>query len=60
MSIFDKLNQMEPKEMKIYTLSQVKDRYLGKTGTAQRDKYECKLRIEIIYKRIKKESTRTR
>jgi HTH-type transcriptional regulator/antitoxin HipB len=51
---------MEKKEMKTYTLSQMKDRYLGKIGTAKRDKYECKLRIEIIYNRIKKESTRTR
>ena len=48
------------KEMKTYTLSQMKDRYIGKIGTTKRDKYECKLRIEIIYKRIKKESTRIR
>jgi hypothetical protein len=51
---------MEKKEMKTYTLSQMKDRYIGKIGTTKRDKYECKLRVEIIYKRIKKESTRTR
>jgi HTH-type transcriptional regulator/antitoxin HipB len=51
---------MEKKEMKTYSLGQMKDRYLGKIGTAKRDKYECKLRIEIIYNRIKKESTRTR
>jgi HTH-type transcriptional regulator/antitoxin HipB len=51
---------METKEIKTYTLSQMKDRYLGKIGTTKRDKYERKLRIEIIYNRINKESTRTR
>jgi HTH-type transcriptional regulator/antitoxin HipB len=51
---------MEPKELKIYFLHEVKNKYIGKIGTTKRDKYECKLRVEIIYKRIKKESTRTR
>lgn len=51
---------MEPKELKIYSLHEMKNKYIGKIGTAKRDKYECKLRIEIIYNRIKKESTRTR
>ena len=48
------------KEIRIYSLHEMKDSYIGKIGTAKRDKYECKLRIEIIYKRIKKESARTR
>ena len=51
---------MEKKEMKTSKLSQMKNKYIGKIGTAKRDKYEYKLRIEIIYNRIKKESTRTR
>jgi hypothetical protein len=48
------------KEIRIYSLHEMKTKYIGKIGTAKMDKYECKLRIEIIYNRIKKESTRTR
>ena len=48
------------KEIRIYSLHEMKDRYIGKVGTAKRDKYERKLRIEINYKRIKKESARMR
>ena len=33
--------------MKSYTLTQMKDRYIGKLGTAERDKYEYKLKIEV-------------
>ena len=51
---------MEPKELKIYSLHEMKNKYIGKIGIAIREEYECKLRIEIIYNRIKKESTRTR
>ncbi len=51
---------MEPKEWKIYSLHEMTNKYIGKIGTAKRDEYECKLRIEIIYNRINKESTRTR
>ncbi len=45
---------MANKEIKTYTLSQVKDRYIGKQGTAERDQYEYELRMDIMGKMIKK------
>lgn len=39
--------------MKIYTLDEVKDRYLGKKGTAERDAYENELRLDLIGEAIK-------
>ena len=34
--------------MKTYTLNEVKDKYLGKKGTAKRDSYENELRLDLI------------
>ncbi len=39
---------MAPKELKIYSLHEMKNKYIGKIGIAIREEYECKLRIEII------------
>ena len=41
------------KTMKTYTLDEVKDRYLGKKGTAERDAYENELRLDLIGEAIK-------
>lgn len=39
--------------MKTTTLSELKDKTLGKIGTPKRDKYEQELRVEILAKQIK-------
>ena len=41
------------KTMKTYTLDEVKDRYLGKKGTVERDAYENELRLDLIGEAIK-------
>ncbi len=45
--------------MKSYTLTQMKDRYIGKLGTAERDEYEYKLKNEVEGKSAKKKSQLT-
>lgn len=44
---------MEKKEMKSYTLSEMKDKYIGKIGTQERDEYEYELRMEVLGRMIK-------
>jgi len=39
--------------MKSITLSELKDKTLGKLGTPKRDKYEQELRVEILAEQIK-------
>jgi DNA-binding XRE family transcriptional regulator len=39
--------------MKTYTFEEVKDRYLGKEGSPERDAYENELRLDLIGKAIK-------
>ena len=39
--------------MKTITLSELKDKTLGKVGTAKRDQYEQELRVEILAEQIK-------
>ncbi|SDF25413.1 Helix-turn-helix [Pricia antarctica] len=39
--------------MKTYSFDEVKDRYLGKEGTAERDAYENELRLDLIGEAIK-------
>jgi HTH-type transcriptional regulator/antitoxin HipB len=46
-------NKMANKEMKTYTLTEMKDMYIGKQGTKDRDEYEYELRMDIIGKMIK-------
>ena len=41
------------KEIKKYSLEEVKDEFLGKKGTPKRDQYEYDLRMEIIGELIK-------
>jgi HTH-type transcriptional regulator / antitoxin HipB len=39
--------------MKTFTLDQVQDKLIGKTGTAGRDKFEYELQMDLIGKAIK-------
>ena len=54
-SILNQKNRlkMANKEMKTYTLAEMKDMYIGKQGTKDRDEYEYELRMDIIGKMIK-------
>jgi DNA-binding XRE family transcriptional regulator len=44
---------MANKAVKTYSLSQMKDKYIGKIGTAERDVYEYELRMDVLGKMIK-------
>ena len=44
---------MGKKELKSYSLSEMKDRYIGEIGTPERDKYEYELNMEILGRMIK-------
>ena len=39
--------------MKTYTFDEVKDKYIGKKGTAKREAYENELRLDLIGEAIK-------
>jgi DNA-binding XRE family transcriptional regulator len=40
-------------EIKSYSLAEMKDKYIGKPGTADRDQYEYELRMDVLGKMIK-------
>ena len=44
---------MTTKEIKTYSLAEMKDKYIGKTGTADRDEYEYELRMDVLGRMIK-------
>jgi hypothetical protein len=44
---------MSNKEMKLHSLAEMKDKYLGKLGIEERDHYEYELRMEVLGKMIK-------
>ena len=44
---------MATKQMKSYSLSEMKDKYIGKPGTAERNKYEYELRMDVLGRMIK-------
>ena len=44
---------MATKELKTYTLIEMKDKYIGKVGTKDRDEYEYELRMDVLGKMIK-------
>jgi DNA-binding XRE family transcriptional regulator len=52
-SIHNKEAQMSTSEMKLHSLSEMKDKYLGKLGSEERDHYEYELRMEVLGKMIK-------
>ena len=41
------------KEIKTKSLSEMKDKYIGKTGTKEREEYEYELRMDVLGKMIK-------
>lgn len=41
------------KKMKVRTLAEMKDKYIGKTGSKERDEYEYELRMDVLGKMIK-------
>ena len=44
---------MAKTEIKSYSLAEMKDKYIGKPGTEDRDQYEYKLRMDVLGKMIK-------
>jgi HTH-type transcriptional regulator / antitoxin HipB len=44
---------MATKEMRKTTLAEMKDKYIGKEGTPERDSYEYELKMEVLGKMIK-------
>jgi DNA-binding XRE family transcriptional regulator len=44
---------MVAKEIKTYSLTEMKDKYIGKIGTTNRDEYEYELRMDVLGKMIK-------
>ena len=44
---------MAKKEIKTYSLTEMKDKYIGKVGTIDRDEYEYELRMDVLGKMIK-------
>ena len=48
-----KINKMATKKIKSYSLAEMKDKYIGKVGTTERDEYEYELRMDILGKMIK-------
>jgi HTH-type transcriptional regulator/antitoxin HipB len=48
-----KSNHMATKALKTYSLAEMKDKYIGKVGTKERDEYEYELRMDVLGKMIK-------
>lgn len=44
---------MAKTEIKSYSLAEMKDKYIGKAGTAEREVYEYELRMDILGRMIK-------
>ncbi len=44
---------MATQKIKTYSLAEMKDKYIGKIGTDERDDYEYELRMDILGKMIK-------
>lgn len=44
---------MATKELKTYSLAEMKDKYIGKAGTTEREEYEYELGMEVLGKMIK-------
>ena len=48
-----KNNIMQNKELKSYSLSEMKDKYIGEIGTENRENYEYELRMDVLGRMIK-------
>ena len=44
---------MAKTSIKSYTLSEMKDKYIGRPGTTDRDQYEYELRMDVLGRMIK-------
>jgi DNA-binding XRE family transcriptional regulator len=44
---------MANKKVKTYSLSEMKDKYIGTPGTKEREEYEYELRMDVLGKMIK-------
>ena len=44
---------MAKTKIKSYSLSEMKDKYIGKVGTRKRDNYEYELRMDVLGRMIK-------
>jgi DNA-binding XRE family transcriptional regulator len=44
---------MAAKEIKTYSLTEMKDQYIGQLGSVNRDEYEYELRMDVLGKMIK-------
>lgn len=44
---------MAIKEIKTYSLAEMKDKYIGKIGTSEREEYEYELSMDVLGKMIK-------
>jgi HTH-type transcriptional regulator/antitoxin HipB len=44
---------MKTKENKVYSLSEMKNRYIGEVGMVERDEYEYELRMDILGRMIR-------
>jgi HTH-type transcriptional regulator / antitoxin HipB len=44
---------MATTEIKSYSLAEMKDKYIGKVGTIDRDEYEYELRMDVLGRMIK-------
>ena len=44
---------MATKNLKSFSLEEMKDKYLGKIGTLERDEYEYELRMDVLGRMIK-------
>lgn len=49
----EKTKTMATKKLKTYSLAEMKDKYIGKVGTTERDDYEYELRMDVLGKMIK-------
>jgi len=45
---------MAKTKMKTYSLAEMKDKYIGKEGTKEREQYEYELRMDVLGHMIKK------
>jgi DNA-binding XRE family transcriptional regulator len=44
---------MKSKKLKLYSLDEITDEFIGKTGTPKRDAFEYELRLDVIGEAIK-------
>ena len=49
----NKIKNMATKEIKTYSRAEMKDKYIGKVGTTDRDEYKYELRMDVLGKMIK-------